>query len=195
MHRDFSKKPFSAVTSRGEDGLLRQLITPIQFIIPKVFPSYTGVPIDSVALWDTGATNSVVSRDLVEAHNLEIIDQQKVLGVNTDSIVPVTKVDIILNKKFAFPDWRVTVGELGDKIGFLVGMDIIAHGDFSVTQFLNKHNKPCSIFSFLFPAYGDPVDFVEELNRYNSEKKAKSKNVQARKDYNALLKEKKKKKK
>lgn len=109
------------------------------------------------AIWDTGATNSVITRRVVD-----------VLGLNPSGIVNASTAggeyqvrtyaaNIFLPNNVIIPMVRVSEGILKD-IEVLIGMDIISLGDFSIT-----HNGSKTKFSFQLPPT-HCIDFVQESN-------------------------------
>lgn len=109
------------------------------------------------ALWDTGASGSVISRSLAEQLNLAPITQCKTYHAQGESIVNVYLVDLVLPNNLLVRELRVSEGVLN---GFdvLVGMDIIGKGDFALS---NRDNK--TLFSFQIPPTHH-YDFVEQIN-------------------------------
>ena len=147
------------VTARS--GVLRALET-------ECYVSQAFDPVDQVALanslkfhkfkaiWDTGATNSAVTENVVSACGLQPIGMTRVEGVNSSKDSETFLVNIILPNGVGFPNIRVTSGILGGDCDLLIGMDIITTGDFSVT---NKNGK--TIFSFRVPSQIH-TDYVKE---------------------------------
>ena len=117
-----------------------------------------------VAIWDTGATNSVISPKVVAACGLRSIGVQRVSYANgTANNVEAFLVNIRLPNNVGFSALRVTLGELGDA-DMLIGMDIINQGDFAVT---NSNNR--TKFSFRIPSQAD-IDFVAEDRRRKAQR-------------------------
>ncbi len=106
-----------------------------------------------VALWDTGATESVISQAVVDACGLSPIGMARVSHVAGDSWVEVYLVNIIPPNDVEFPLLSVTKGNLAS-VDVLIGMDIIGEGDFAVT---NQHGG--TKFTFRWPSTED-IDFV-----------------------------------
>ncbi len=105
------------------------------------------------ALWDTGATNSVITDRVVRECGLTPTGQTRVQGVNGAHRANTYVVNILLHGIVLFPSVVVTEGDfLGADV--LIGMDIINKGDFAVT---NKDDK--TLFTYRFPSEGG-VDFV-----------------------------------
>ena len=112
--------------------------------------------VEFTALWDTGASGSVISQAVVDACGLKATGALKVYhaqGATED--VPSFLVNIKLPNNVEFPGLTVSLGNLsGTEV--LIGMDIIGSGDFAVTHRDNKTK-----FSFRIPSQAD-IDFVAE---------------------------------
>ena len=108
------------------------------------------------ALWDTGATNSMVSKRVVEDLGLEAEGFTNVLHVGgVSENIPRYFVNLVLLTEVHFP--RVSVAEgilLGNDV--LIGMDIINRGDFAVSN-----RNGATSFSFRIPSVED-FDFAAE---------------------------------
>ena len=120
-------------------------------------PQPAAVPF--AAIWDTGATNSVITKAVVDACGLVATGMTKVDHVDGSSRAETYLVNIWLPNKVAFGGVRVTKGTLTGHANILIGMDIISKGDFAVTNF-----DGITKFSFRFPSVGH-IDFVEESKR------------------------------
>lgn len=110
------------------------------------------------ALWDTGATASVISSDVVRHLGLSPISQCRAYHAQGESIVHVYLVDIILPNHLLIRDVRVTEGRLNG-FGVLIGMDIINLGDFALT-----HKGGKTVFSFQIPPTHE-YDFVKQIQQ------------------------------
>lgn len=106
-------------------------------------------------IWDTGATNSVITQAVIDGCGLFPITMAQVHGVHGSSMEEVFLVNIHLPGNVAFPGVRVTRGRFvgGD---LLIGMDIISRGDFAISNF-NGLTK----FSFRIPSQRH-IDFYEQ---------------------------------
>ena len=107
------------------------------------------------ALWDTGATNSVISQKVVDGCGLSPTGVQKVYHAYGEANVETFSVNIELPNRVEVQGLRVTKGQLTGA-DVLIGMDIINKGDFAVT-----HPNGNTKFSFRFPSQAD-IDFVAE---------------------------------
>lgn len=121
-------------------------------------------PIGHRALWDTGATGSVISQKLAAALKLLPMGKTEVRGVNGVSTVNVYSVDIYLPNKVIMPNIIVTEADFGGNSEFdtLIGMDLIQLGDFSIANYNGN-----TWFSYSYPPMENPTDLVEKANRRN----------------------------
>ena len=117
-----------------------------------------------ICIWDTGATNSVISQKVVDECGLKPIGMAMVHSATEMKHCETFLVSIFLPNKVVYPSIRVTKGVLAD-CDVLIGMDIISTGDFAVTQ---KDSK--TTFSFRFPST-EEIDFTKrELEPAHSTK-------------------------
>ncbi len=110
------------------------------------------------AIWDTGATNSVITQKVIKDCGLVATGMAKVRGVHGAKKSETYLVNIALPHKVVVAGVRVTKGNIPGA-DILVGMDIINRGDFAVTN----HNG-ITKFSFRTPSQ-EHIDFVPEINR------------------------------
>jgi len=107
------------------------------------------------AIWDTGATNSVITQAVVDACGLVPTGMTQVHGVQGASTSETYLVNISLPNRVTVIGVRVTKGNfLGADI--LIGMDIITQGDFAVTSL-----GGFTMFSFRVPSE-EHIDFVDK---------------------------------
>ena len=120
------------------------------------------------AIWDTGATNSAITE--LEAKKLNLVPTgiKNVSGLggtipkNTYLIDILLKPANILIRDLSVTELDNPVNELGvktEQFGILIGMDIIARGDFCITHTGNK-----TMMSFRIPSIVE-TDYVAEWNR------------------------------
>jgi len=87
-----------------------------------------------LALWDTGATNSVITQKVVQECGLNPISIVNVHTASGEALSNVYLVSIWLPNKVVIPQIRVTEGTIGGDTEVLIGMDIMNRGDFAVTN-------------------------------------------------------------
>ncbi|MDP3948454.1 MAG: retroviral-like aspartic protease family protein [bacterium] len=128
---------------------------------PKIF--------EYIGIWDTGATNSVITKKVADDLNLKPISVAEMHHAGGTSIANVYLVNIILPNTVTVAQIRVTEGQLiapqnileKDHAQVLIGMDIIGMGDFVVTNFDQK-----TTLSFRLPSY-EEIDLVPETREHN----------------------------
>ena len=112
------------------------------------------------AIWDTGATSSVIPSQVVESLALKPIDVREFRGFDGKlTLCPIYLVDIALPNKFIVPGVPVAGGPNITGAEVLIGMDIISLGDFAVTNLENKTQ-----FTFRIPSMAK-LDFVKDTGR------------------------------
>ena len=112
---------------------------------------------DFQAIWDTGATNSVITQNVVDKCELKPIGRARLAHAGVDEEPDETDVYLI---DLGLPNGVVVQNVPVSRSGFsggdvLIGMDIINTGDFAITH-ANGQTK----FTFQYPAQAD-IDFVE----------------------------------
>jgi hypothetical protein len=124
--------------------------------------------IETRAIWDTGATKSVISSKLVASLALMPLGVTPVYGVNGVKNCSNYLVDFILPNGVTIQ--QVTVIESSDiPTDALVGMDIIGLGDFTVTNTESKTK-----FTYQIPST-HTTDYVAEINNSNNKLNKQSK--------------------
>ena len=108
---------------------------------------------ERIAVWDTGAMKTTVSRRIVNDFGLRAVKYAPVSTPNGKSIAACYYVDILLPNSLTITDVLVVEGTL-DNFDVLIGMDIIGMGDFAVSNYCGK-----TVFSFRIPSVAT-IDFV-----------------------------------
>lgn len=143
----------------------------------RLFPASLNVPFDGKrqfieanALWDTGATSTMVTHNIARKMSLPQIDTMKITGVNSmEEKAPVYILDLLIPPNIAVMNTRVAAGNIGDDIDILIGMDIIQMGDFNISNAGGKTK-----FSWCVPPHDNPVNLVEKSNKVNERLKRKT---------------------
>lgn len=152
--------PPKSFTTTANSGLL-SVFKNTCGICPAWHPGMGGVQptiSDFEAIWDTGATNSVITQAVIDACGLIPTGMARVHVVTGPSESETYLVNIALPNKVMFHSVRVTKGILPDA-DILIGMDIINQGDFAVTN-LGGLTK----FSFRYPSQTH-IDFVADFRK------------------------------
>ena len=150
-------KPVHALTVRGK-GRLARLVTTVRLrAYIDGAPSQLGPFIEFNALWDTGASGSVVTERVATACGLKPITMRKVYHAQGEGLAEVYLINLKIHDAVEFERVEVTRGILKG-IDVLIGMDIITWGDFAIT---NKDQV--TTFSFRIPSRST-IDYVKEHN-------------------------------
>lgn len=164
------KRDFAAHTIKGT-GRLRELKSEIRFCAafdPVATPKDQHPQLHAfVALWDTGATGSVITQRVVDACGLKPIMMMKVQGAYggiTDR--PAFLVNVMLPQGVGVTNVTVVLGELAG-MDALIGMDIITLGDFAIT---NEGDK--TTFSFRYPSL-HTIDYVKQAEAIRTSKEVR----------------------
>ena len=131
----------------------RQLVTPCKIGNSQI----SSVPIiKHSALWDTGATHSVIGLPLIESLKLSLIFREMISGVHGTQEADGFIIDIKLPNNIVCSDWPVVGADIG-RHGLLIGMDIIGMGDFSICK--------GQYFSYCIPSLENPIDLEEKAKK------------------------------
>jgi predicted aspartyl protease len=138
-----------------------RLITDAEiFVDSSAGPGRKGVKVR--ALWDTGASGTVITPEVSRELNLVPIDRVKVAGVNSVSIANVAQVSIGLPNQIMVEDINVMICDLKQDFDLLIGMNIILLGDFSISNGAGK-----TLFSFAIPSFKSKTDHYEKARAIN----------------------------
>ncbi len=153
---------FQALTVRAT-GRLNRIVTDIDVTPaydPQNPPSPLPVRLPAKALWDTGASRSVISVEAVRALGLSPVGSIRVHHGDGAS----TRSTYLVN--FFLPNNVGIIGVLASEFpashsefAVLLGMDVIGLGDFSIT---NVGGQTC--MSFRTPSC-EHIDYVAQANR------------------------------
>lgn len=146
-----------ALTTRGS-GIQNCIKTPA-----VVTNLQTRKESNTLAIWDTGATNSVITKAKAAELGLIPVSKTQVRGVGGTYLANIYQVIIKLNNQSIRISCLVTeCEELSnvDDTGLLIGMDIIALGDFVITNHKRK-----TTMTFRVPSLQE-IDYVNEIEEH-----------------------------
>lgn len=146
---------FLAFTLKS-NGILNMLITDTLILSDARDSNTPYTPKLWKGLWDTGASKSSITQKIVDDLNLTPIGNTTISTANGVVAVNTYFVDIGLPNGVTIKNVLVSCADLGDDIDILIGMDIIRHGDFSITNINNR-----TTFSFRTPSVNE-IDYVAE---------------------------------
>lgn len=164
---------FHAFTYDSE-SIIREIVTEVGVSPPSSVHDYqikdSRITFTS-GLWDTGATNSAITRELAGKLGLKPLTYVKVAHAKGEDITPVYLVNFFLPNKIFIPNIKVTECESSaGNFGLIIGMDVITMGDFALT---NENGK--STFSFRIPSIRK-IDYASEarsLSKYRKDNHGK----------------------
>lgn len=145
------------------NGVVRRIVTPVKISKPTRAANPNSAEVITVdALWDTGATGSVITPTVAKTLNLSQIGQENVEGFGGTHNCPRHVVDLYLSDLLRFGAIEVSEAPKDTaQFGFIIGMDIIAEGDFTVC-----HNGGKSLISYQYPSTHS-FNFNEEVLKSN----------------------------
>ncbi len=164
MDADFKAFNFSA------PGLVNVLHCPVK--VSKADVTVTGTSTKSIeytAIWDTGASASVITNKVAVALGLVPTSMTEVHTAGGKRNCNVYLVDIELPNGIRIVNVAVTEADMTTQ-DVLIGMDIITLGDLAITNYRGKTN-----LSFRIPP-SSKIDFVDEFNRLQRIKSRITKN-------------------
>jgi predicted aspartyl protease len=156
------KEQFTALTIKF-NGLSNRIITAVKLtpaFDPKDHPGKSPFElVEKNALWDTGATGSVLTKATVKELNLTPVGTTTINHAGGASQSNTYLVNFFLPNHVAIIG--VLVSECDDvagNFGAIIGMDIIGKGDFAITNFGGQ-----TWMSYRYPSIRS-IDYVEEYN-------------------------------
>jgi predicted aspartyl protease len=114
------------------------------------------------AIWDTGASKTVITHRLMSRLNLIPFEIQEVHGINSKQVVDVVAISIKLPNGLLIPDIRVYVCDIPSPIDMLIGMDIIQLGDLHISNAGSQ-----TLFSFVIPPLPEQFDLALKADALN----------------------------
>lgn len=155
-------KPFHLAFKVDYPCVVRELRTEVLIALPQMLDkniNKKGVKVQ--ALWDTGATCTAISSNIVNALGLKPVDKAENYTAAGKRVVDVYYIDIILPNRVRIQDVKVTECILAD-FDVLIGMDIISMGDFAISNGNGKTH-----FSYCIPPHKNPICLYEKSQKVN----------------------------
>lgn len=118
-----------------------------------------GTTITVSGQWDTGATNTCISHEVVKSLGLISTGKRSVQTPSGVAVMDTYVVDILLPNNVRIAGLEVTESEIGAQgIGALIGMDIMSQGDFAVSNYQGR-----TVFTFRHPSQRK-IDFASDAS-------------------------------
>ena len=150
----------NAITVHLPDKQKQSVIFEIQLGVPVPidgYPKDRRISINSMALVDTGATGSCISRRFAADAQLKPYKMGTVIGAHGIAIVPVYRIDVLLPNGILFTNMEVAEFYGGNDFDFIIGMNILRKGDMALTNAKGK-----TVFSFRIPPAEKHIDFTQK---------------------------------
>ncbi len=170
------EKIFRALTTKF-NGRANSLLCKIKLSLPynpvidkgKTKPDFC----DCTAIWDTGASSSVITEKMAKKIGLKPTGKIEVCNAGGVETRNTYLVNIYLPNKVVLSYVKIVdCKKLMGEIDFLIGMDVIGIGDFSVTNVDNK-----TILSYRIPSI-KTIDYVESAEATERQRIAANKIVE-----------------
>mgnify|MGYP001102302328 CR=1 FL=1 len=117
-------------------------------IITNAIIDTNGISMPVRIQWDTGATGTCISKEVVSKLQLIPIGMVNVHTPSGIGTMNQYTINLILNNEIIFHNWVVMDSEIGKQgIDVLIGMDIISNGDFAISNYEGRTQ-----FSFRIPS-------------------------------------------
>lgn len=111
-----------------------------------------------VGIWDTGASNTAISKKVAKECGLIPTGKATVNTANGERTVDTYIIDISLPNNVNINGIQVTEFTAVEGADLLIGMDIMSHGDLAISNYKGETS-----FSFRIPSTGC-TDYVDEIN-------------------------------
>ena len=151
------KKPRGLAFTTYCDGLKDVLTNEAQVAAAYTPPGASSAPRFKKynSIWDTGATNTVITKRVSQDCHLKAIAMTRVRGVHGIKMASLCLINIRLPNELEISKLQVTEAEeLSSGADVLIGMDIIGRGDFAVSNYRGN-----TTFTFRHPSL-EQIDFL-----------------------------------
>lgn len=122
------------------------------------------------AIWDTGATNTTIRHDIAEFLGLSRMGFANVHTANGITLQPTYLIELKLPNNLTIKNLTVAGGDLGPETEMLIGMDLIAIGDFIL-----QNDRGKTQFCFCWPPMKKKYNIWQAGNAENFRMRKKAK--------------------
>ena len=118
--------------------------------------NFEEIQFSAKTLWDTGSTGCCINQRFADSLGLRSIGTQVIFGSRGSHDTLTYMLDIILPDGVLIENVAVAGVETSPSFDFIIGMNVIRHGDFALT---NDNGK--TVMSFRLPSANMPIDFAK----------------------------------
>lgn len=128
------------------------------------------------AIWDTGATGTMITKEVAEKVGLPNVGMALVGGIGGNKLCNKYLMNLVLPNEVGISAMTVTEGKFGEQGDVLIGMNVIGKGDFVIT------NNAKTVVSFRLPSFetikfkADPS--IKKEYNFNRNEKVKVRNTE-----------------
>jgi hypothetical protein len=146
--------------------IVPELKTPIKVSpVSTLTPALKDTSVMVNAIWDTGATCTVITHELQRQLNLYPVRKAIAKGVNSITKTDMVIISITLPNGAVIQGVTAMVADINsDGSHVLIGMDVITLGDFSIS---NTDSE--TVFSFAIPPFKERLTLVERAAAANQQ--------------------------
>ena len=129
----------------------KKIITPVNLFS---IPYNSSLSVSTEALWDTGASISAITPEIMSTLKVIPVDKKTIAGIHSTQVVDIVYITIQLPNNVIKKNIEVAVCNIPSNVGMILGMDIIFLGDFALSN-----GNMQTLFSFATPPFKDKIDF------------------------------------
>jgi len=110
-------------------------------------------------LWDTGASISAITPEIMNQLKVTPVDKKTIAGIHTTQAVDIVYITVQLPNSVIKKIIEVAVCNILSNAGMILGMDIIFLGDFALSN-----GNAQTLFFFAVPPFKEKIDFSKKQN-------------------------------
>jgi predicted aspartyl protease len=134
----------------------KKIVTPVDL---HSIPYDASLSLSTDALWDTGASISAITPDIMNKLKVTPVSKRTIAGIHSTQVVDIVYITVELPNSVIKKNIEVAVCDIPSNVGMILGMDIILLGDFAIS---NGNSQ--TLLSFAAPPFKEKIDFSKRQN-------------------------------
>jgi predicted aspartyl protease len=134
----------------------KKIVTPVSL---HTIPYNASLSLSTDALWDTGASISAITPDIMDKLKAVPVSKRTITGIHSTQVVDVVYITVDLPNSVIKKNIEAAVCNIPSNVGMILGMDIILLGDFALSS-----GNSQTLFSFAAPPFKEKIDFSKRQN-------------------------------